>query len=153
MKKLAAIAAVALIAAVPVGSVVAQNMNLRATYGEIALNSGFTPDPYVVQLDAGGNLNAAAIGSPCTGMIADAPDFQLTYRAGSLPLVFRTRSGADTTLVVNAADGRWYCDDDTAGGLNAQVYFSNPSSGVYDIWVGTYNGGVAPAQLLITELP
>jgi hypothetical protein len=152
MKRLAAIAAVAVMAIAP-ATVVAQNMNLRATYGEIVLNSGFTPDPWVVQVDAGGNLDASGIGNPCRGAIADAPDFQLTYNAGSLPLVFRTRSGVDTTLVVNGADGRWYCDDDSGGGLNAQVFFSRPQSGVYDIWVGTYGGGVAPAQLLITELP
>lgn len=152
MKKLAALAAVAMMAAAP-AAVVAQNMGLRANYGEIILNSGFTPDPYVVQVDAGGNINAANIGSPCRGMISDAPDFQVTYRAGSFPLVFRTRSGVDTTLVVNGADGRWYCDDDSGGGLNSQVFFSRPLSGVYDIWVGTYAGGIAPAQLLITELP
>lgn len=152
MKNYAALAAVALMAAAP-AAVVAQNMGLRANYGEIVLNAGFTPDPYVVQVDAGGNINASAIGSPCRGMISDAPDFQITYNAGSFPLVLRTRSGVDTTLVVNGADGRWYCDDDSGGGTNAQVFWSRPSSGTYDIWVGTYGGGTANAQLLVTELP
>jgi hypothetical protein len=152
MKKFAVLAAVALMTAAP-AAVIAQNMGLRANYGEIILNSGFTPDPYVVQVDAGGNIDASSIGSPCRGAISDAPDFQVTYNAGSLPLVFRTRSGVDTTLVVNGADGSWYCDDDSGGGLNSQVFFSRPISGVYDIWVGTYGGGIAPAQLLITELP
>lgn len=153
MKKIATISAVALMALAPFGAAVAQNMSLPANYGEIILNSGFTPDPYVVDVVAGGNIDAAGIGGACRGSISSAPDFQITYRAGSLPLAIRTRSGADTTLVVNGPDGRWYCDDDSFGNLNAQVFFSNPQSGVYDIWVGSFNGGTAPAQLLITELP
>lgn len=153
MKKIATISAVALMALAPFGAAVAQNMSLPANYGEIILNSGFTPDPYVVDVVAGGNIDAAGIGGACRGSISSAPDFQITYRAGSLPLAIRTRSGADTTLVVNGPDGRWYCDDDSFGNLNAQVFFSNPQSGVYDIWVGRFNGGTAPAQLLITELP
>ena len=153
MKKIATISAVALMALAPFGAAVAQNMSLPANYGEIILNSGFTPDPYVVDVVAGGNIDAAGIGGACRGSISSAPDFQITYRAGSLPLAIRTRSGADTTLVVNGPDGRWYCDDDSFGNLNAQVFFSNPQSGTYDIWVGSFNGGTAPAQLLITELP
>ena len=153
MKKIATISAVALMGLAPFGAAVAQNMSLPANYGEIILNSGFTPDPYVVAVVAGGNIDAAGIGGACRGSISSAPDFQITYRAGSLPLAIRTRSGADTTLVVNGPDGRWYCDDDSFGNLNAQVFFSNPQSGVYDIWVGSFNGGTAPAQLLITELP
>lgn len=152
MKKFAAATAALLIAAIP-ASVFAQNYSLPANFGEIYLNSGFTPDPYVVDVIAGGNINAANIGGSCRGMISDAPDFQITYSAGSFPLAIRTRSGADTTLVVNAPDGRWYCDDDSFGNLNAQVYFSNPQSGVYDVWVGTYSGGTAQADLIITELP
>ncbi len=150
MKKTLLGAAALMMLSVPA---ISQDMSLPANFGEIVLNSGFTPDPYVVNIVAGGNINAAGIGSPCTGMISRAPDFQITYRAGTLPLVLRTRSGSDTTLVVNGPDGRWYCDDDTAGNLNAQVFFSAPQSGVYDIWLGTFGGGTANAQLLITELP
>jgi hypothetical protein len=131
----------------------AQNTGLRPNFGAVALNSGFTPDPYVVNVVAGGSIDAGSLGGACRGAISDAADFELTYRAGSLPLAIRTRSGSDTTLVVNGPDGRWYCDDDSGGALNAQVFWSRPQSGVYDIWVGTFGGGTANAQLLITELP
>ena len=130
------------------------DMALTANYGEIELRSGFRNDPYVVNVVAGGNIDASeAVDSACRGNVSRAPDFQLTYTAGRLPLVFRTRSNSDTTLVINGADGRWYCDDDTAGNLNAQVFFSNPQSGTYDVWVGTFGGGTAAADLIITELP
>jgi hypothetical protein len=132
---------------------VAQNMSAPANFGSFRLNSGFTPDPFVVNVVAGGSIDAGSLGGACRGAISSAPDVEITYSAGSLPLAIRTRSGSDTTLVVNGPDGRWYCDDDSGGGLNAQVFWSRPQSGVYDIWVGTFGGGTANAQLLVTELP
>lgn len=150
MKKLALLTVAAVAAISSVG--VAQNAGLRANFGSITLNSGFTPDPYNVNVVAGGSISASNI-SGCTGSISDAPDFEVTYNAGRFPLAFRTNSGNDTTLVINGPDGRWYCDDDSAGNRNAQVIFRNPQSGVYDVWVGTYGGGTAQATLSITELP
>jgi hypothetical protein len=150
MKKLAlATAAILLVA----GPVAAQNTTLRANFGSINLNSGFTPDPYRVNITAGGTIDASNAASGCVGQISNAPDFEVTYSAGSLPLVFRTQANSDTTLIVNGPDGLWYCDDDSGEGLNAQVTFSKPQSGTYDIWVGTYGGGTSGSQLLITELP
>ena len=57
----------------------------------------------------------------------------------------------DTTLVINAPDGEWYCDDDGAGYPNPELTFASPMSGQYDIWVGTYGGGNANATLQILE--
>ncbi|MFN3557823.1 MAG: peptidase [Brevundimonas sp.] len=127
--------------------------SLTATFGEVSLNSGFTPDPHRVNLTAGGMIAASSVSSSCQGSIATAPDYQISYTSGALPLAIRTEAGTDTTLVVNGPDGQWYCDDDSGGGTNAQVYFAKPSSGTYDIWVGTYGGGTQPATLLITEVP
>jgi hypothetical protein len=127
--------------------------SLRAAFGEVYLSSGFTPDPHRVSLTAGGSLAASNVSSSCEGRIAEAPDYQITYEAGSLPLAIRTESSDDTTLVVNGPDGEWYCDDDSGGGTNAQVYFAKPASGVYDIWVGVYSGSPSRAQLVVTEVP
>ncbi len=149
MKKLAISAAAVLLVA---GPVTAQNTTLRANFGEVSLNAGFTPDPYTVNIQAGGSRAAGDTASGCVGNVSDAPDFEVTYSAGSLPLIFRTRSGVDTTLVINGPDGRWYCDDDNGDGVNAQVVFGKPASGTYDVWVGTYNGGVNPATLMVSEL-
>lgn len=129
------------------------NSGLTATYGEVRLNSGFTPDPHRVNLTAGGSIQASTAAQDCSGMVAAAPDYQITYSAGSLPLVIRTQSGTDTTLLVNGPGGEWYCDDDSGGGTNAQVRLNKPSSGVYDIWVGTFGSSTASATLSITELP
>jgi hypothetical protein len=132
----------------------AQNWQASPSYGETYLSSGFTPDPHSVRLSAGGSIRAQDRFSDCRGYIADAPDYRLQYSAGSLPLYLNVDSDTDTTLVVNGPDGRWYCDDDGADeALNPLLYWSNPPSGQYDIWVGTYSsGGLADATLFISEL-
>ncbi len=148
------IAAAAAVFAVAASSAVAQNYNLNPTYGTVNLSGGFTPDPQVVNLQSGGQINAQSLSSSCRGFIANAPDVRLNWRSGSLPLIISVNSNADTTLVVNGPDGSWYCDDDGGNrGLNPAIRFNNPQSGQYDIWVGTYgNASLQPAQLHISEL-
>ena len=131
----------------------AQNTSLRANYGEITLESGFTPDPRVISLRAGGDISAQRAGSGCTGYITNAPDVRLHYEAGSLPLIISVDAGSDTTLVVNGPDGSFYCDDDSGEGTNPSVRLNSPESGRYEIWVGTYRSGNSqPARLHISEV-
>ena len=131
----------------------AQDLSARPTYATVDLTSGFPNDPYDVSVSSGGSVDASNIGSPCTGFIASAPDVRLNYQSGSLPLYIYATSESDTTLVVNAPDGQWYCDDDSNGGLNPQVTFLKPQSGQYDIWIGTYaSSDYRPATLHISEL-
>jgi hypothetical protein len=132
---------------------VAQDTSRRTNYGELSLDSGFSDDPRVVSLQAGGDISAQRAGSDCRGFITDAPDFRVFYNAGSLPLIISVDSNADTTLVVNAPDGSFYCDDDSGEGSKPSVRFNNPDSGRYEIWVGTYSSGNAqPARLHISEV-
>ena len=128
----------------------AQDARLRPTYGSANLIVGFAPDPYVVNITAGGRIrtNLGGVGS----WVANAPDFKLYYRAGKLPLTISVESPADTTLLINLPDGTWVANDDGAGNRNPVIRLARPMSGRYDIWVGTYNGGLAPARLKITEL-
>jgi hypothetical protein len=132
---------------------IAQDTSASPTYGSVRLSSGFPEDPHRVRLVAGGGEDASDLPGSCVGDIGDAPDYRLTFRAdkGASPLIFRTLSNEDTTLVINGPDGRWRCDDDSYGDLDAEVVFNNPQSGVYDIWVGAF-GGNPSATLLITEI-
>lgn len=132
----------------------AQDWTLNPTYGSVSLNSGFTPDPYRVNLSSGGPINVSnSIGGSCRGYVANAPDFRLNYSAGSWPLIITVNSSADTTLVINGPDGRWYCDDDGGEGLNPRLEWGSPPSGQYDIYVGTYGSAtLQPSTLIITEL-
>ena len=133
------------------------DFTLNPAYGAIDLVSGFQPDPHTVGIQAGGELDASAMGVPgCMGWVARAPDYRVNWTAGSgaLPLVFSVAAEADTTLVINDAEGNWVCDDDGGNnGLNPAITFSNPVSGQYDIWVGTYaEGGLQPSTLNVSEL-
>lgn len=132
----------------------AQDTGAPATYRELELDAGFSGDPRVIPLRAGGTIDASRLGSPCTGFIARAPDVRLTYSAGSLPLIISVAAASDTTLVINAPDGRWYCDDDSGDApLNPMVRFNTPADGRYEIWVGTFSDTASqPARLHISEL-
>ncbi|RYG10333.1 MAG: peptidase, partial [Caulobacteraceae bacterium] len=122
------------------GAASAQNASLRPTFGTVTLRSGFTPDPYTVDVYAGGSIDAYSdtdLPGACVGKIADAPDFRLNYTASSsLPLVFRAVSQGDATLIINGPDGRWSCDDDSFDDGDPQVTYRHPRSGTYDVWVG-----------------
>jgi hypothetical protein len=133
---------------------VAQDANADPNFRTINLRTGFTPDPQVISIRSGGEINARSISSACTGFISSAPDVRLHYTAGSLPLIISVAAGADTTLVVNGPDGSWYCDDDGGvNGNNPMVRFNAPQSGRYEIWIGTYgNSSLQPGQLNISEL-
>jgi hypothetical protein len=150
----AAVAAAAIV--LSAGVAAAQNWQGAPTYGSIQLRSGFQPDPHNVQVVAGGPINARqTLGNACPGFIAENPDYDLYWTAGSgaLPLAISVNSSADTTLVVRTPSGQWLCEDD--GGFNALnpgMRIDHPQSGLYDIWVGTYNGGTAQATLSISEL-
>jgi hypothetical protein len=136
------------------GPATAQDMNADPNFGTVNLRSGFTPDPRVVSVQSGGDIDAETIDPSCRGFISNAPDLRLYYDAGSLPLIISVASSADTTLVINGPDGRWYCDDDGgAYGLNPMVRFDDPGSGRYEIWVGTYGSTAnARARVHISEL-
>ncbi len=133
------------------------DFSLEPAYGSTELVSGFQPDPHTVNIQAGGDLDAASTGVPtCLGHIARAPDYRVNWTAGSgqLPLVFSVSSEADTTLVINDASGNWLCDDDGGNnGLNPAITIANPQSGQYDVWVGTYSeGDLQPSTLNVSEL-
>lgn len=154
VRTLAALAAFA-IAAIPATAHTSQprpNYDAQPNYGTLTLRNGFTPDPRMVSLQAGGDISAQSVGG-CQGFITTAPDVRLVFEAGSLPLIISADSVADTTLMVNAPDGSWSCDDDGGEGANPSIRFNRPQTGRYEIWVGTYTSGrPQPATLHVSEL-
>ena len=156
MKRIAAAAAAALM--LTPGVALAQksgsrpDFTLSPNYGEVELESGFTPDPWTKSILAGGSIAASAAQSGCEGKVSAAPDLQLNFEAGDLDLTIKAVASEDTTLLVNSPGGRWYCDDDSGGDLDPMVTISNPESGRYDIWLGTYNDNMVQSTLQISEL-
>ena len=119
------------------------NWRAQPMYGTVSLSSGFSPDPYTRSVEAGGSSSNPISGSGCTGYInMDAPDVDLNYQSGSYPLAIEAGAEADVSLLVFTPDGEWLCDDDGGDGTDARIQFSNPQSGNYNIWVGTYSSSV-----------
>ena len=156
LKRIAAVSVV--LVAVYAGGASAQDVRQNPTYGTLNLNSGFTPDPHVVNVQSGGNVDVSKLqavnNEECSGFVASAPDVRLNFRHGTLPLIISVASDSDTTLVINAPNGDWYCDDDGGvNGLNPAIRFDQPADGQYDIWIGTFgNHSNQQAQLNISEL-
>ena len=147
----AAAAAVALMAA----PAYAQSINSRApgTFGQINLRAGFSPDPHVVTVNAGGPIDVSTVSDNCRGFIAERPSFTLNYRKGDFPLYVGVAADDDTTLVVKGPNGQWMCDDDSGDNLNPVISWESPRSGRYQIWVGRFGSSdLAPAQLYISEI-
>ncbi len=132
------IAAIALLTTGLVTTTSAQNTNTDPNFGTLNLSTGFQPDPTTVGVVSGGTINAANVANGCVGFISNAPDVRVNFAGGSLPLILSVNSSEDTTLVVNAPDGQWYCNDDGGNNMNPSVRFNNPRSGRYEVWVGTY---------------
>ena len=86
-----------------------------------------------------------------TGWVIEEPDFSITInQLGGYELEFRVESNCDTVLAVNTAAANWYFDDDDGNNLNGKIRFTNPAAnGIYDIWIGTYDGNTCNAQLVI----
>ncbi len=139
--------------AAPAGQGAGINPAAAATYATLHLSGGFVPDPSVTQLTAGGG-QSVNVGGCRVGSVASAPDVKLHYSGnGSRTLyIYSTSDQADVTLLINMPDGSWRCDDDSFGNRNPLLVLGNAPSGRYDIWVGTFGGGTAPARLLISEL-
>lgn len=133
----------------------ASGLDLSAdpTFGTLNLTAGFTPDPQVVELAAGGGIDMSTVAPGCVGFAAAVPDVRLNYEAGNFPLAFMAVSDTDVALAVNLPDGSWLCDDDSAGELDPFVVLANPQSGQYDIFVTNVVGPEEnpPAVLAITE--
>lgn len=130
------------------------------SYGSVTLTSGYEDDPHFIYATGGGPLDvAAALGSVCQGTaigyVSSKPTYHINYTAGDYPLTIFNYSldDGDTTLVVRAPDGTWYCDDDSAGLMQPAVTFNNPQSGEYYAWVGSYTTDVYDeGVLLVTEV-
>lgn len=134
----------------------AQQLNSGANgrYGQVSLRAGFTPDPHESSVTAGGAFDASTVGESCVGYVDTRASFSLRYRAGEFPLYIGATSDADTTILVRAPDGSWYCDDDSGGNLNPLLSWESPASGRYQIWVGRYGAQAetTAAVLSISEV-
>lgn len=127
------------------------NLLLDALFGDVDLSADFSPDPHTVGVRAGGDIDVD-VGGCSVGYVSDAPSFDLTYQtSGGSELHIYARSDQDITLLINTPDAGWVCDDDSLGDGDPILSFPRAASGLYDIWVGTYDGEPANATLYISK--
>jgi hypothetical protein len=110
------------------------------------------PDPRVSSGLAGGPIAANTMSPDCRGHIPAQPSLIIDATAAFANLRILATSTADTTLVVQRADGTFLCNDDSEG-LNPIV--QGPfGPGQHRVWVGTWSptGAGAPYTLGITEI-
>lgn len=123
----------------------------RPHFGSIELRAGFLPDPFVRNVTAGGTINLPRCINNTAGFVTQRPDFDLYWSGSAAQLTIAIESRADAVLLVNAPDGSWWFDDDTYG-TDPVLTFYDPQPGLYDIWIGSYDGSRRnPARLVITE--
>jgi hypothetical protein len=151
-KLVAGLATAAALALAPLAAAACPDWQGRPHFGQIELYAGFTPDPYVRNVTAGGTALLSRCGFQNTpGYVTTRPDFDLYWRGNSAQLTIAVESFADAVLLVNGPDGRWYYSDDYRG-TNPAITFYNPQQGLYDIWIGSYDGSRRnPARLIVTE--
>lgn len=160
MKKgFACVAVVLLMFVLGGGAAYAQNaLNPDASpnFGRVDLTAGFQPDPYIVTIVSGGDIDVATLklGAVCAGFVSSAPDFNFERSGqGSLLRIFFVSNSGDTTLLVQNPAGQYSCNDDFEG-LNPLVEFTNPAEGTYHVWVGSYTANeFNPGYLMASEQP
>lgn len=145
----------------PLSAVMAQSGDVLdyskdSHFGAVDLEAGFSGDPRIVEISAGGSVDVDYLNNSCTGYASSSPDYKLNWTgSSSLRIFFIADDGSDdTTIIVNDPNGNWNCNDDYGSGYNPMVEFNQSSNGRYDIWVGTYGDqdSYVSGNLYITEL-
>lgn len=84
------------------------------------------------------------------GFFATAPDFSLFYSGtGELSLEIRAHGAWDTALLVNDPAAAWHFNDDGDASFDPALWFDAAETGRYDIWVGTLDGALCEAELVL----
>ncbi len=114
---------------------------LAQTGAEISLTPNFQPDPMIFGYISGGPINAEEnYGSECKGYIASEPDHVLTLEADFSYLRIYVNSSSDTTMLIIPITGEpVMCNDDMASGNSNPQITSSFSTGVYHIYVGSFD--------------
>lgn len=138
------------------------NPNLSPMFGSFNLQAGFSPDPYPVNITAGGptDVRSSTLSQyGCIGWVTEAPTIRVDYSGSSnrLRFFFIASDRGDSTMNVLAPNGNWYCNDDSGfedrnnNFYNPLVDIANPPAGTYLIWVGSYSSNNDhPGTLYIT---
>ena len=83
----------------------------------------------IMQVQAGGPVEASRHGGDCRGHVGFAPHFRVVLE-DARPVRFMAQGNNDLTIVVRGPSGQWWCNDDSDG-LNPMVELSAATPGTY----------------------
>ncbi len=121
----------------------------------IDLEAGFPLDPTFVSVQGGGEIDASLLSSECVGYVNRQPVVTVNW-TGDAPFVEAFFvSDSDPTLAILTPDGQLLCNDDANEDLlDPVIEISEPVTGTYQIWVGSYaKGQLIPGVLVLTTDP
>lgn len=128
--------------------------SLESNYGIFTLEPGFLPDPYIIPMLSGGDVNAGEqnLGADCAGNVTSQPDLVIEWESASDNMHIFFVGMDDTTLIVELPSGSFVCNDDSVG-TDPSVNIANPEAGDYAVWVGTYGAAndYIPGYLMVSE--
>jgi len=120
----------------------------RAREGDLSLNAGFAPQPFVVIGTAEGRLPASQFSAPCTMSIAGPPEYILALPQGVRQLAVTAQSSGPAALMIMGEAGAFMCSPP-----GSPTIASSFPPGRYAIWVGTMAGQTTPYRLGFAERP
>jgi hypothetical protein len=121
-------------------------------FGIHALQAGFVPDPFTLNVTSGGAVPASAVATGCEGFVSENPDMVLQWSGSSDLLRIFFQGSGDATLLIQDPTGDWYCNDDFQGTHHPLVDFGSPTPGQYSVWVGSYQADLGvPGLIYVTE--
>lgn len=122
------------------------------------------PSGLSMQRTVGGTqqLNRCSGFSGTTGYVTASPHLILNYDNENVSsttsgILLRMEDGnsgrtCDSTLLLRDPNGQWYFNDDFSGaGYNAGLQITNPPSGQYAIFIGTYSSGSCNSTLTVSR--
>jgi hypothetical protein len=131
-----------------------------ANFGTISLMPGFDTAKASLSGYTGGSYSLSVIANrdannkACIGFADPTPDHIIVLQKDFSNLKISVDSnGSDTTLLVQAPNGKIYCGDDSGKRKDASVALSQLKAGNYKVWVGTFNSGTKLNYTLSVQQP
>jgi len=127
----------------------------QRAYVSLDLDAGNPLDPFIVSVNGGGTLNAAALGGDCAGYVNSAPVARITWHGEADFATIFFFSDHDPSLIIQSPDGAFHCNEDANSALlDPSITIKKPKSGIYNIWVGGYYADeLIPGVLVVTARP
>lgn len=148
MKHVIAAAAVACAGLLPAAAQACPDFSQPGMNSLGSLAGSYLYSPRYYSVIAGGSVDLGSCPQPGIGNVISAPDFEFSFDNDSDygRLEISVTADCDTVLLIHYGKGQWAFNDDT-NGLSPQVDISNPPSGEYNVWVGTFGDATCSAEM------